>query len=137
MPRNNHVSQQIKKDAMLAALEKALGVVSTAAKNAGIDRATHYDWLKDDEEYRKKVESLKDLALDFAESKLFQQINKGDTTANIFYLKTQGKKRGYIEKQEFDHTSAGEKLGVVILPPRTDNNAGQDSRRLDTPESER
>lgn len=90
------------KKAMIEALEKSLGVVTTAAKAAGIDRNTHYRWLKDDDEYRLSVESLKDLSIDFAESQLFKQIKEGNTTATIFYLKTQAKHRGYIERQEIE-----------------------------------
>ena len=33
------------KKAMLEALEKSLGIVTTAAKSVGITRKTHYDWL--------------------------------------------------------------------------------------------
>ena len=49
---------------------------------------------------------LKNIALDFAESQLHSQIKDGSTSATIFYLKTKGKKRGYVEKQELDLTSA-------------------------------
>ena len=89
-----------RKKAMLAALEKSLGVVTTAARQVGIERTTHYNWLKEDEEYKRAVESLDDVALDFAESKLHSLIQNEDTAATIFYLKTKGKKRGYIERQE-------------------------------------
>ena len=92
-----------KKKAMLAALEQTLGVVQTACKVAGISRDTHYRWLKDDDDYKQSVASVDDIALDFAESKLHQLIKDGDTTATIFFLKTKGKKRGYIEKQEIRH----------------------------------
>ena len=59
----------IKKKAMLQALEKSLGIVTTAAKQVGIDRTTHYDWMKADPEYKAAVDAIEDVALDFAESK--------------------------------------------------------------------
>lgn len=90
------------KKAMIEALEKSLGIVTTACKIVGIDRGTHYLWLKKDKKYRAAVESIDDMTLDFAESKLHKQIEQGDTTATIFFLKTKGKKRGYIEKSEVD-----------------------------------
>lgn len=89
----------LKKAAMLEALEKSLGVVTTAAKSIGITRESHYEWMRTDENYKAKVESLCDVALDFAESQLHKQIQNGEVSATIFYLKTKGKKRGYIESQ--------------------------------------
>jgi hypothetical protein len=89
------------KKAMIDALEKSLGIVTTACKKVGINRSTHYDWIKEDEQYRDAVNGIDDIAIDFAESKLHSQIDKGDTTATIFYLKTKGKKRGYIERTEY------------------------------------
>lgn len=111
------------KKAMIEALEKSLGIVTTAAEQVGISRKTHYQWLKEDEEYKQEVESLTDAALDYAESKLFEKITGVEVvsgydkesgepitytqppsdTAIIFYLKTKGKKRGYIEKTEVEH----------------------------------
>ena len=88
------------KKGMIKALEQSLGVVTTAAKIAGIDRSTHYEWLKTDEDYNQKVIDLENVTLDFAESQLHKQVKEGNTTATIFLLKTKGKKRGYIERQE-------------------------------------
>jgi hypothetical protein len=90
-----------RKQAMLKSLEKSLGVVTTAARIVGIERTTHYHWMNEDEEYKQAVISLDDVALDFAETKLHELISNGDTAANIFFLKTKGKKRGYVERQEF------------------------------------
>jgi len=88
------------KRAMIEALEKSLGVVTTACKVVGIGRTQFYQWLKDDEDFAQEVDDIQNIALDFAESQLHKQIGDGSTAATIFYLKTKGKKRGYIERQE-------------------------------------
>ncbi len=85
---------------MIEALEKSLGIVTTACKTVGIGRTTHYLWLDEDPEYKAAVNSIKDIVLDFAESKLHKLIEAGDTGATIFLLKTLGKRRGYVERQE-------------------------------------
>ena len=94
----------IHKTAMLEALEKSLGVVTSACKAVGIARQTHYEWYKEDEDYRNSVDSISDIAIDFAETQLHSQIKKGSTAATIFYLKTKGKGRGYVERQEVHNT---------------------------------
>jgi len=91
------------KKALLEALEKSLGVVTSACKTVGVGRTTFYQWLKDDEEFAEAVRDIENIALDFAESQLHQQISGGNSTATIFYLKTKGKKRGYVERQEIAH----------------------------------
>jgi len=90
---------------MLEALEKAMGVVTTAAKMVGIDRVTHYRWLVDDKEYKDAVEDLQNVVLDFAESALYKMVENHNPAATLFLLKTKGKKRGYIERQEIQHSS--------------------------------
>jgi len=101
--------------AMLEALEKTLGVVTGACKIVGIDRTTHYQWLKDDEAYKQAVKSIDDVAIDFAESQLHKQIGKGGTQATIFYLKTKGKKRGYVEKQELDVSGEFKPITITLM----------------------
>jgi hypothetical protein len=85
---------------LISALESSLGVVSTACETLGISRTNHYKWMKECPEYRGQYDDLKNLSLDYAESQLYKMIGKGNTAAVIFYLKTKGKERGYIERQE-------------------------------------
>ena len=49
---------------------------------------------------KQEVESIEDVALDFAESALHDNIKNGKEASIIFYLKTKGKNRGYVERQE-------------------------------------
>jgi len=103
------------KKAMIAALEKSLGIVTTACKKVGIVRTTFYDWLKEDKEFAKEVNQIQDIALDFAETQLHSQIGEGSTAATIFYLKTKGKKRGYVERQEITGLEGTRLFEVEIL----------------------
>jgi len=99
---NTLTKTDILKKAMLEALTSSLGIVSTACKKVGIARQTHYEWLRLDEDYKTEVKDLKNYAIDFAETQLFQCIKDKREASIIFYLKTQGKERGYIERQEID-----------------------------------
>jgi hypothetical protein len=95
-------NRHLKKESIIAALEQSLGVVTTACKATDIPRSTFYKWLGEDKEFAKDVKDISNIALDFAESQLHKQMREGNTAATIFYLKTKGKKRGYIERQELE-----------------------------------
>ena len=99
---------------MIEALEKSLGIVTTACKAVGISRETHYRWMREDEVYKASVEAIADIALDFAESSLHKQIQSGEVSSTIFYLKTKGKHRGYVERQEI--TGADGSPFQIIIP---------------------
>ena len=106
------------KKALIQALEKSLGVVTTACKQVGIGRTTFYNYVNEDETFRKDVEDIDNIALDFAESQLHKQIQDGNTTATIFLLKTKGKKRGYIERQEIQHDGQVQSTLIEWKPPK-------------------
>ena len=118
---NDRKSTRIKKKLMLEALQQTLGVVSAACMQVGIERKTHYRWMESDKKYKAEVEDLTNVALDFAESKLLGQIKSNNTAATIFYLKTKGKKRGYVE--QIEHTGKDgkelETTAMYILPDGT------------------
>ena len=98
---------------MIEALEKSLGIVTTACRVTGISRETHYRWMREDDEYKAAVIDINDIALDFAESQLHQQIKDKDTAATIFYLKTKGKARGYVERMQQEISGPGG--GKIVL----------------------
>lgn len=101
---------KLQKKRMVDAMEKTLGIVTSACKIVDIPRSTHYLWMQTDSEYKKEIDELSEMVLDFAESQLHKQIKEGNTTATIFYLKTKGKKRDYIERTEIKH-DGGLELG--------------------------
>ena len=103
------------KKAIIKALEKSLGVVTTACKNVGIGRTIFYEWMKDDKLFAKEVKDIQNIALDFAVSQLHKQIGDGSTIATIFYLKTKGKNRGYIERQEIEHDQKDNEFNIRII----------------------
>lgn len=93
-------SNSIKKKAFLAKMESTLGNITASCKAANIARSTYYEWMEKDPKFAAAVNELAESNIDFAESCLKQQIKDGNTTATIFYLKTKGKSRGYIETHE-------------------------------------
>ena len=108
-------SRHIKKETLLKALEQSLGVVTVACKKTGTPRSTFYKWLKDDKEFYNNVKEIENVALDFAESQLHQQISSNSTAATIFFLKTKGKARGYTEKSELDVTTNGKAITDIKI----------------------
>ena len=107
-------SRHIKKESVLKALESSLGVVTVACKSADVPRSTYYKWINEDEEFAKAVKDIENIALDFGESQLHKQIGDGNTSATIFFLKTKGKRRGYIERSELDLTSGDEPIKINV-----------------------
>ena len=88
------------KKRMIEAMDKNLGVVTLACRATGIARKTFYAWYNTDKEFKEACDAVNDVALDYAESQLFKCIKDGSVASIIFYLKTKGKKRGYVERQE-------------------------------------
>lgn len=94
----------ISKKAVIQALKESLGIVTQACQSVGIDRSTYYDWMKADEQFKSDVDSIQDIAIDYVEGKLYENIENNDVTSIIFYLKSKAKKRGYVERQEVEHS---------------------------------
>lgn len=86
----------------IEALKKTLGIVTTAAEKCKVSRETIYKWKREDPDFKAEMDLVNEIVLDFAESSLHKQINAGNPTSTIFFLKTRGRSRGYIEKQEIE-----------------------------------
>ena len=99
-----NIQKPTKKEVFLQALNNNLGHITKACKSANIHRQTYYSWIDKDEGFKQSCENVEESLLDMAEHSLLSEIKdcerKNHITAVIFFLKTKGKKRGYVEKQE-------------------------------------
>ena len=133
------------KSKLLEALESCNGIVTSACKSIDCPRSTYYNYYNTDPEFKAAVDEIQDVAIDFVESKLMEKINgvtcmgKEDIydvppsdTAIIFYLKTKGKKRGYIERMEVDNLTPLQVMNVDPLSQvddtTTNDSPAQNSR---------
>lgn len=115
----------------IEALQKSLGVKTTARKAVGIGSPNTIDeWIKKDPKFAKAVAECEEYAGDFAESALFKKIKEGDTTAIIFFLKTKMKKRGYTERTEITG-SDGKDLFASMTDEELNKQIADLQRKLD------
>jgi hypothetical protein len=89
------------------AITKSKGMITYAAKMLGCNRSTVHSYVNNFEVCREAVDDARAGMLDNAELQLANQIQDGNITAIIFYLKTIGKHRGYIERHD---------IGLAISP---------------------
>tara|TARA_Y100001963_G_scaffold106182_1_gene146722 strand:+ start:2390 stop:2770 length:381 start_codon:yes stop_codon:yes gene_type:complete len=122
--------EHIKKKMLLESLENSLGIVSTACGKVNVSRSSFYKWYKEDEDFRKKVNEIDNVKLDFVESQLFKNIQNLKEKSIIFYLQHKGHKRGYIQKQNINLTSNEEeikKIEIEIVKPTGNSSSGKES----------
>jgi hypothetical protein len=87
-------------DQVADALRINKGFVSQAAKLLKCDQQTIRNYMNRYPKLKQILHDSREEMLDFAENSLLNQIKEGNTVATLFYLKTQGKHRGYSEKEQ-------------------------------------
>ena len=97
--------KDISKEAFIIAYKENFGNITIACESAGVGRGQYKAWCEKDPEFRQRLAEIEpeEIMLDFGEHKLMERVAKGDTLATMFLLKTKGKRRGYIERQEVAH----------------------------------
>lgn len=107
---------------IIKALRESRGLVAVAARKLGCARQTIYNRAEKSEAVREALEEAREFTTDVAEAALFRAIEQGEAWAVCFYLKTQGKGRGYVERQEVEHSGRveGPVLNVVLNRPKDD-----------------
>lgn len=103
---------KVAKERMLKALEKSLGIVSTALKMTDLSRTNYYKWLSEDEEFKKKVQEIEAIEKDFIRSKYYECIKDKVPSVVIHAAKTQ---LGLNERQMIDISTQGEKINKIEI----------------------
>jgi len=122
---NNGISKKRERTAqkIIGALGETKGLLTLAARKAGVSYRTLNRYANEFPSVREAVEEAKESMVDFAEGKLFDKISKGNTACIIFYLKTQGKSRGYIERHEVGG-EGGHPIEVSVIEKVKDYGSG-------------
>ena len=96
---------------MLKALEKSLGVVTTALKATDLSRTNYYKWLKEDKEFKANVEEIENISKDFVKSKYYECVQDKIPSVVIHAAKT---KLGWNETNKVDLTSGDEPIKINV-----------------------
>lgn len=96
---SSRMTTALKKKLLIQAMADNFGIVTRACKACGIDRATYYHYFNKDAKFKAAVEDVAEICLDAVEASIYAQIEDKVPSSTIFYLKTKGRKRGYIEPQ--------------------------------------
>jgi hypothetical protein len=103
------------KEKFLENFKLSLGNISISCEASGISRQTYYNWIKQDTDFANECKDIEERNLDLAEMKLLNAIREGKTAELLFYLKTKGKKRGYVERQEITGAEGQQLFEVRII----------------------
>ena len=92
------------KKASVAEIEPLLtefsGNLAAVARKLGVSRGTVQNRIAESPTLQVKLQDARETMIDNAEVMLYKKIKDGDTVALIFFLKTQGRRRGYSERIE-------------------------------------
>lgn len=99
---------------VIAALQAAGGIMAVAARKLGMSRSNLHARIHGSESLMEAWTETMESNLDLAESKLLGAINSGELAAVFFFLKCRGKKRGYVERHEFDYTETPAPIAINI-----------------------
>lgn len=94
-------------------LEAKGGFMTATARGLGITLKTLENRIKKNKELQAALRSINERTLDFTESKLIEAVRDGQAWAICFHLKCKGKDRGWIERQEVEHSGPGGKPVVI------------------------
>lgn len=98
---------------VLPLVEQNKGNVAAIARKLGVTRGTIWNRCKESPTLMAALEDARESMIDNAESMLYKKVIDGDVTALIFFLKTQAKSRGYVERQELTGTN-GQDLRIRL-----------------------
>ena len=100
-------------DQVIEAIHATRGLVTLAAQRLNCDPDTVRNYCKRHATVAAALKEERERMTDVAELSLYNKIQEGEGWAVCFYLKTQGRDRGYVERHEVA-TAQGDSLKVQV-----------------------
>lgn len=104
VPKNERVSTRQTKERFVAIFEAIGGSsITVASRQADVSRDTYYRWLKEDQDFKNRIDSIQTKIHEFVEDILMKKIFQGDGPSVRFYL---SRKHPDYKTQKGVHLSA-------------------------------
>jgi len=94
------VNMKYSTEQIVGALHETNGLVTLAARRLGCSVQTIYQRARKTQRIREAIEESRAELVDLAEARLRQAVLNGEPWAVALVLKTLGRSRGYVERQE-------------------------------------
>jgi hypothetical protein len=105
---------KVSHEQLLKIIKQTGGIVRNICEATKISRQAFYQRLHKSEELQQALSDAREEIIDFCEQKLVELVKAGEKNAIFFLLKTLGKNRGYIEKQEIENTN--KTINIIEVP---------------------
>jgi hypothetical protein len=106
-------------DRVISLIDEYSGNLSAVSRALGVNRLTVYRFMANRPTVKQALSEAREKMIDNVESKLYSKALDGDPACMIFFLKTQGKSRGYVERQEVTGADGG---AIIVDWDSIDNN---------------
>ena len=104
---------KLKPEQVIAALQEFSGLQAAAAAKLKVSRSTIANYIEKYDDVKAAYTDVNESTIDRVESRLLKEIDKGNITAIIFYLKTKARHRGYLER--YDVTSGDKPIAPTVI----------------------
>ena len=104
---------------IIEAVQAVNGMIYLAARKLGCTPQTIYNRMEKNAQIREAVEMSRGEMIDIAEQKLRMAVSNGEPWSIGLVLKTIGKNRGYVERQEVTGADGG---AIIVEWDDSENN---------------
>lgn len=110
-------NKRLSQERIIKLLLEHNGMLSHAAKALGVSFYKLKRYVESNETVQEALKVIEDATIETVESELFKNIQQGNVASIIFYLKTKGKKKGYIEDDREGKNKELPPITIVFQPP--------------------
>jgi hypothetical protein len=93
------------------------GMITKVATIMGCSFVKLKKYIEENEKVKDAINTIDDAVIEEVESHLMDNIKGGNVAAQIFFLKTRGKKKGYIEDERADLSKLQQPVQITFVPP--------------------
>jgi hypothetical protein len=120
--KTSHVIKNLTNAEIIEAITKCRGLLYLASNVLSVNYQTLAERVNNDPELQDAVKDQRGKTLDMAEAKLMQAVDKGEQWAITMLLRTLGRERGFVERQEVSNVTT---VRLQIVEEIVDSNQKQ------------